>query len=234
MCLIIQRYNMWCSTRLNIRPTFAFDLYQWLSKCIRKMFSLFFADDSSLFLLGNKPDDLIGEMNNEMKYITEWLSTNKLSLNIDKTHCILFKSKGRYSVITKDLIINEVKVSQVEKTKFLGVYIDTVLSWKDHIQFIEGKITRSIGTVIKARKVFNQDTLRTLYYTFIYPYFNHCVEAWGNTYASYLDPLSKLQNRALRAITGPPRRTRVAPLYSNLKLLQFPKNIYVFSSTSDV
>ena len=205
-----------------------------LANVSEKMFSLFYADDSSLFLLGNKPDDLIGEMNNEMKYITEWLSTNKLSLNIDKTHCILFKSKGRYSVITKDLIINEVKVSQVEKTKFLGVYIDNVLSWKDHIQFIEGKITRSIGTVIKARKVFNQDTLRTLYYTFIYPYFNHCVEAWGNTYASYLDPLSKLQNRALRAITGPPRRTRVAPLYSNLKLLQFPKNIYVFSSTSDV
>ena len=146
-----------------------------------------------------------------MKYITEWLSTNKLSLNIDKTHYMLFKSKGRYSVITKDLIINEVKISQVEKTKFLGVYIDNVLSWKDHIQYIEGKIARSFGAVIKARKVFNQETLRTLYYTFIYHYFNYCVKAWGNTYASYLDPLSKLQNRALRVITGSPRRTRLAP-----------------------
>ena len=199
-----------------------------LANVSEKMFSLFFADDSSLFLSGHKPDDLINEMNNEMKYITEWLSTNKLSLNIDKTHYMLFKSKGRYSVITKDLIINEVKMSQVEKTKFLGVYIDNVLSWKDHIQYIEGKIARSIGAVIKARKVFNQETLRTLYYTCIYPYFNYCVEAWGNTYATYLDPLSKLQNRALRVITGSPRRTRLAPLYSNLKLLQFPK-IYMYS-----
>ena len=199
-----------------------------LANVSEKMFSLFFADDSSLFLSGHKPDDLINEMNNEMKYITEWLSTNKLSLNIDKTHYMLFKSKGRYSVITKDLIINEVKISQVEKTKFLGVYIDNVLSWKDHIQYIEGKIARSIGAVIKARKVFNQETLRTLYYTFIYPYFNYCLEAWGNTYATYLDPLSKLQNRALRVITGSPRRTRLAQLYSNLKLLQFPK-IYMYS-----
>ena len=79
--------------------------------------SLYFADDSSLFLSGNKPDDLISEMNNEMKYIKEWLSTNKLSLNIDKTHYMLFKSKGRHSVITKDLIINEVKISQVENRK---------------------------------------------------------------------------------------------------------------------
>ena len=30
MCLIIQRYNMWCSTRLNIRPTFVFNIHQWL------------------------------------------------------------------------------------------------------------------------------------------------------------------------------------------------------------
>ena len=191
-----------------------------------KNFSLFFADDSSLFLSGNKPDDLISEMNNEMEYITDWLSTNKLSLNIDETHYMLFKSKGRYSVITKDLIINEVKISQVEKTKFLGVYINNVLSWKDHIQYIEGKIARSIGAVIKARKVFNQETLRTLYYTFIYPCFNYCLEAWGNTYSSYLDPLSKLQNRALRVITGSPWLTRLAPLYSNPKLFQFPK-IYI-------
>ena len=106
---------------------------------------------------------------------------------------MLFKSKGRSSVITKDLIINEVKISQVEKTKFLGVYINNVLSWKDHNQFIEGKIARSTGAVIKAMKVFNQETLRTLYYTFIYPCFNHCVKAWGNTYSSYLGPLSKLQ-----------------------------------------
>ena len=54
-----------------------------LANVSEKKNSLYFAGDSSLFLSGNKPDDLIGEMNNEMKYITKWLSTNKLSLNID-------------------------------------------------------------------------------------------------------------------------------------------------------
>ena len=39
---------------------------------------------TSSFVSGNNPDDLISKMSNEMKYIIGWLSTNKLSLNIDK------------------------------------------------------------------------------------------------------------------------------------------------------
>ena len=83
----------------------------------QKKFVRYFLQMTSLFLSGNNPDDLISEMNNEMKYITEWLSMNKLSLNINKTHYMLFKSKGRSIVITKDLIINDVKNLSGRKDK---------------------------------------------------------------------------------------------------------------------
>ena len=46
------------------------------------------------------------------------------------------------------------------KTKFLCVYIDSVLSWRDHIQYIEGKVARALGIVIKARNVFHAETLK--------------------------------------------------------------------------
>ena len=167
-------------------------------------------------------------MNIEIKGVTEWLTINKLSLNIDKTHFMLFKTRNKSIELKGDLIINGVKISRVEKTKFLGVYIDSSLLWRDHIHYIEGKVARSIGAIIKARKVFNQDTLRTLYYTFLYPYFNYCIEVWGNTYSTYMDPLIKLQNRALRIITGSSRRVHLAPLYRKLNLLELP-NIYMYA-----
>ena len=44
----------------------------------QKKFSLIFADGASVFISGSKPVGLISEMKNEMKYITKWLSTNKL------------------------------------------------------------------------------------------------------------------------------------------------------------
>ena len=51
----------------------------------------FFADDSNLFLSGKDPETLISEMNIAIEGVTEWLTINKLSLNIDKTHFMLFK-----------------------------------------------------------------------------------------------------------------------------------------------
>ena len=167
-------------------------------------------------------------MNIGIKGVKEWLTINKLSLNIDKTHFMLFKTRNKSIELKGDLIINGVKISRVEKTKFLGVYIDSSLLWRDHIHYIEGKVARSIGAIIKARKVFNHDTPRTLYYTFLYPYFNYCSEMWGNTYSTYMDPLIKHQNRALRIITGSSRRVHFAPLYRKLTLLELPK-IYMYA-----
>ena len=194
----------------------------------KTVFFVFFADDSNLFLSRKDREMLIAEMNIEIKGVTELLTIYKLSLIIDKIHFMLFKTRNKSIELKGDLIIYGVKISRVEKTKFLGVYIDSSLLWRDHIHYIEGKVARSIGAIIKARKVFNQDTLRTLYYTFLCPYFNYCIEVWGNTYSTYMDPLIKLQNRALRIITGSSRRVHLAPLYRKLKLLDLP-NIYMYA-----
>ena len=50
------------------------------------IFSLFFADDSNMFLSGKNPDDLIKLMNTEITKVIEWLRINRLSLNLKKTH----------------------------------------------------------------------------------------------------------------------------------------------------
>ena len=59
----------------------------------KKMFSLLFADDSNMFLSGKDPDDLIRTMNEKMVKVVDWLQINRLSLNLNKTHFILFRLK---------------------------------------------------------------------------------------------------------------------------------------------
>ena len=61
-----------------------------LSRVSDVLFLLLFADDSNLFLYGKYPERLIEQMNNEMKKIIDWLNINKLSLNLKKTHFIIF------------------------------------------------------------------------------------------------------------------------------------------------
>ena len=92
-----------------------------------------FADDSNLFLSHRDPNTLITKMNRELKLVQSWIHANKLSLNIEKTHYMLFSNTLR--VLPDCVKINDINLLQVDNTKFLGLYIDRELSWKTHISY---------------------------------------------------------------------------------------------------
>ena len=66
-------------------------------------------------------------LNVELSNISQWLVTNKLSLNVKKTHYMVITRKGvaKNSIVVK---INDQVISEVHKTKFLGVIIDNKMS----------------------------------------------------------------------------------------------------------
>ena len=69
-------------------------------------------------------------MNHELRKIASWLSANKLSLNIKKTHFIIFtcKSRGKKPNQNVSVKINGQPIEQVKNTKFLGLHIDNELT----------------------------------------------------------------------------------------------------------
>ena len=117
-----------------------------------KFFSIFFADDSSLFLSGEDYNDLLSQMNVEITSVVEWLNVNKLSLNLKKTHFILFKPKKKTVTLQNELVISGVKIARTNCTKFLGVYVDESLIWNHHLSYIKGKIARGLVIINKTKK----------------------------------------------------------------------------------
>lgn len=63
--------------------------------------------------------------------------------------------------------------------------------------------------------------LRTLYFALVNCHLLYCVESWGSTYDSYLEPVRRLQKRAIRTITFSPYYEHSKPLFSRLKILPF-------------
>ena len=150
---------------------------------------ILFADDTNLFCTGLNLHDIVCQINQEIKIIYSWVKANKLSLNIDKTNFMLFTPK-RFSRAIDALLIDGKRIMEVSETPFLGVIIDNKLNWKPHIRHVCTKVAKGIGIILKARKVFNHETLSTLYYTFVYPYLNNCIHVWGKAYTTRIWKIS--------------------------------------------
>ena len=61
-------------------------------KCLRYSSCLAFADDTTILISEKNQKNLYNNANEELNNIDNWLMTNKLSLNIDKTKCMHFKT----------------------------------------------------------------------------------------------------------------------------------------------
>ena len=132
-----------------------------------------FADDTSMFSSDHDLNQLQNMFNSELKKRTIWLYANKLSLNVKKSHFMLFFKKRQYQ-ISVCLEIDGEQLSQVKNTKFLGIIIDDQLTWKSHIEHIVNKMSKSLGIIFKLRQFCNKETLLNLYYTLVYPYLTYC------------------------------------------------------------
>ena len=121
---------------------------------------------------------------------------------------------------------------EVTETKFLGVIIDYKLNWSPHITYISKKVAKGVGIILKARKLFDQETLLTLYYTFVYPYLNYCIHVWGKAYNVHIHDLIVLQNKAVRIVYGVPPRTNAQKLCFDSNILSlkclYSYNISIF------
>ena len=120
------------------------------------LFIILFADDTNLFLNGKSVLNIIQEMNTELEKIVNWLTVNQLSLNINKTSYIIFSIK-KSTLVDASLSINGKAIKQIEYVKFLGIILDKNMSWSQHIHYIRGKISKGIGILCRARKIFKTE-----------------------------------------------------------------------------
>jgi hypothetical protein len=123
------------------------------------------ADDTNLFFSHKDLNELANVVNYELTKISLWFKINKLSLNIKKTHFILFHVRQKVTNSVSIQIDNN-NIEQVIMTKFLGIIINENLTWSGHIETFANKCSKNIGIIRKLRKTMPSNILITLYYTF--------------------------------------------------------------------
>ena len=146
--------------------------------------------------------------------LNNWLTTNKLSLNIVKTEFIVVGSRQRIKTLNNeiDIEINGNMVNQVTSVKSLGVHLENHLMWSEHTDKLCKKIASAIGALKRIRSCISMNTPIQVYQALIQPHFDYGL---GETLSS---KLQKLQNRAVRVITRSSYDTNAAVLLDNLHL----------------
>jgi hypothetical protein len=159
-----------------------------------------FADDTTLYLSGEDLTSLCNVVNSELLKVDTWLTTNKLSLNVKKNTYMIMS----HSVIPADLSINirNRPLARVDVTKFLGLSIDSGLTFGDQVNQMCSKISKAIGIMYKLSSYVPPDGLVNLYFSLVHSHFIYGITSWGGSAMIHLNKLCVLQRRAINLLPG--------------------------------
>ena len=164
---------------------------------------IMFADDTNLFCSGSDIQSLFRIANRELEKISTWFKANKLSLNESKTKFTFFhkpREKDNLPLKLPTLKINQKEIKRTSSIKFLGIMIDENLSWNDHIQIIENKLSKNVGLLYKAKSFLSEKAITSIYFPFFHSYLTYGNIAWGSTSMSKLKKIASKQRQAVKII----------------------------------
>ena len=172
----------------------------------------------------------------ELKLYFDWFTVNKLSLNVTKTNFIVFNNDILNKGHNFQISIDGNSLQRVDNVKFLGIHIDSKLSWNEHVCNISSQIAKVVGILGRLKYILPKNALRSIYLALIYPSLNYCSIAWSSTSRTLFDKLNVLQKRAIRHITCSKPRDHTSSLFKSLNLLKltdiFNTNIATFTYRS--
>ena len=160
-----------------------------------------FADDTNIYYEAETVQKLVTVINRELRKLDTWLIVNRLSLNIAKTKFLVFHPYNKPMKQKITLKIHKKAISETEYIKYLGIMVDSTLSWNIHIDKISKTISRATGLLYKIRPFVNNKILKMLYYSLVYPHLNYVTEVWGSADSIHLNIIFILQKRIVRMLT---------------------------------
>ena len=175
----------------------------------------YYADDTTLYCDIKDVPNYENVLNVELCKITNWLAANKLSLNVDKTKFMVFRSDKKKVVYPK-LLINNIEIERVDYFNFLGLQLNHNLNWNKHVNYVSLKISKISGILYRLRSEFPTYILKSIYNTLLLPHLTYCILSWG----SQIGKIHLLQKRAIRNVTKSAYNAHTEPLHKEQNILK--------------
>ena len=152
-----------------------------MNKALENCLTHHFADDTNLLYAHKDPKILKNVVNKDLARLFQWLCANRLSLNVAKTEFLIFKLPRRPLPERIVLSLNNKKIFESYKMKYLGLILDSRLTFRAHINELSKKLSQSIGMLYKIRNLSSPPILLSLYHAIFSSHMIYGLPVWGNT-----------------------------------------------------
>ncbi len=171
--------------------------------------SVIYADDTSLFASSKNINELQAIIEASQIEAGNWFCSNRLHCNEDKTQNIVLS----------------LSTNQAQAVKLLGFWIDTKLTWSDHIDKLCNKISRVSYLLWKLRDIVSLEYLKTCYYGLFQSHISYGLVLWGHSTAVHRILL--IQKNVLRTICRAAPLDHCRPLFIQTNILTIT-NLYIY------
>lgn len=199
-----------------------------------------FADDTAMSYCANSWDCVVSWMNKDLEALKWWFSNNNMLLSAEKTKYINFVLKkeeiydrqiyykcneclGSQTMCVRKCYI----VERVNNLKYLGVIVDSELSWKIHISQLRNKLNGILRYFYFFLNLCCLKIMRMLYFALFQSRVEYGIIIWGSAYETYLNLIYLQQKHVIRLISQKGKFEHTRPLYDDLRILPL-KHLFIF------
>ena len=153
--------------------------------------------------------------------ISQWMHSDKLKLNSDKTECLLIGTRQQLQKVSNisTLSVGDSQIAPSCEGRNLGTWFDSKMSMLSHINKTCSSAFYYLYNMRRIRKYLSRSVTESLVHAFITSRIDYCNSLLYGLPNSHIMKLQRIQNAAARLVTGTPRFCHVTPLLFHLHWL---------------
>ena len=196
-----------------------------------------YADDSTYTISAYDPAELKETMDAKYQNIVQYMGTNKLVLNTEKTHVLIMASKRQHSNFGVTLNTGAEEIHPTPHEKQLGAIVSSDLEWnlhiRDHSNSLQRNLCSRLNAISKVCGVADFSTRKLIANGIFMSSLISLIQLWSGTSDMLLDSLQVAQNRTARLVTKLPLATSSETLLRQVGWLSV-RQLSVFHSLTTV
>ncbi|KAJ4441739.1 hypothetical protein ANN_11597 [Periplaneta americana] len=158
-----------------------------------------FADDCIIYRKIRNNSD-VDAIQTDLNNIYNWALKHRMKINGSKSKSITFCKTREETSLNYEF--SGVVIPQEQCCKYLGVYLNSKLSWGEHVDNVTGKAWRALHFIMRILRKASPKSREIAYLTLVRPLMEYGTTCWDPYRIYQINSLERIQYRAAKFVKG--------------------------------